>query len=419
MTESRLVKPLVWAVGIVVTAAVLYFNWPSESYRVKIVMSSAGNLAVGAPVWINGFDSGSVMGIDTKDGKAVVTAGVSPKHAPLHAGTKARIEWYAALGERILTLTPGPASNPEIPDGGMFEAESFQVEVDQVLAALDQKTRDKLDGLVRTVSATTKGKEKDVQATLNSLGPTVEATGAILEAVGRDGPAIRALVDQLQQMIEVTAKQQGDVRNTVTGLNRFSTQVATSQRQLGEVLQELPPALTETNATLRAIPPAVRPTNELLDDLRPATHRLRPISDDLLPFMKDLRPVIKDLGPSLRSARELLEYSPAFLDGTRQVFPDVTTFFKEYQPAVSFIRPYIPELTGFLQNWGKNFGAYDSQGHLWAATVGEVGPQPLNEAPVRLPPLEATGRPKPGETVGKPWTDPDMPKEDANGNPIR
>lgn len=419
MTESKLLKPIVWAVALVVTFGVLYLNWPSESYRVKIVMSHAGNLAVGAPVWINGFDAGSVMGIDTKDGKAVVTAGVAPKHVPLHAGTKARIEWYAALGERILTLTPGPTSNPEIPNGGMFEAETFQVEVDQVLAALDQKTRDKVDSLVRSVSTTTKGKEKDVQATLQSLGPTVEATGAILEAVGRDGPAIRALVDQLQQMIEVTANQQGDVRNTVTGLNRFSTQVATTQRQLGEVLQELPPALTETNATLRAIPPAVGPTNKMLEELRPATHRLRPISDDLEPFLKDLKPVVKDLGPSLESARDLLEYSPAFLDGTHQVFPDVTTFFREYQPAVSFLRPYIPELTGFLQNWGKNFGSFDSQGHLWAATLGEIGPQAFDEAPVRLPPLEATGRPKPGETAGKPWNDPDRPKEDANGNPIR
>lgn len=403
---------------LALTGLVLYANWPRESYTTKIVMVSAANLAIGAPVWINGFDAGSVEGIDLKDGKAVVTAGISPGNAPLHAGTKARIQWYAALGERILTLYPGPASNPAIPDGGMYEAESSQVEVDQVLAALDSKTRESVNSLVRTVNATTTGKEKDVASTLQTLGPTAKAAGAILEAVGRDGPAIRSLVAQLQQMIEVTAKQQNDVKGFVTNLNQFSGQVATTQSQLSESIKELPSTLKEANATLRAVPPAVGPTNALLKDLRPATRQLPGVADDLDPFMRDLRPALNDLRPSLESARDMLRYSPGFLDGTSKVFPKLGEFLKGYQPAVGFLRPYVPEAVGWLQNWGKNFGTYDSQGHLWAATLGELGPQAFDEDLATPPPLTRNEAPKPGSVTGQPWDDPNKDK-DANGSPVQ
>jgi phospholipid/cholesterol/gamma-HCH transport system substrate-binding protein len=220
-------------------------------------------------------------------------------------------------------------------------------------------------------------------------------------------------------MIEVTAKQQNDVKGFVTNTNAFAGQVATQQHQLSDSLKELPPALRETNATLHAIPPAVDPTDDLLKDLRPATAQLPGVANDLVPFMHDLRPTVHDLGPALESARDMLKYSPDFLDSTKHAFPDLKDFFKGYQPAVSFLRPYVPEAIGWLQNWGKNFGAFDSQGHLWAATLGEVGPQAFDEDITNPPPLTQDQTPAPGEVVNQKWNDPDKPKRDANGSPVK
>lgn len=419
MQRAQFIKAGVWLVVLALVGVFVYANLPREDYQAKIVMSSAANLAVGGPVWVNGFEAGSVMEIETRDGKAVVTAGIAPEHAPLHAGTKARITWYAALGERILSLDPGPDTNAEIPDGGLLEAESSQVEVDQVLAALDTPTRENLNGMIRSIEATTSGKEPDVQAAIQTAGPTVKAAGAILDAVGKDGPAIRALVTQLQGMIEITAQQQDDIRATVVGLDEFSGQVATSETQLAEMLRELPPTLETANATLRAIPPAVNSTTTLLEDLHPATRQLPGIAEDLNPFMDDLRPAVNDLGPVLWALRDILADAPDFFDNATPGLSTVGTFLTDYQPAVSFLRPYTPETVGWLQNWSKNFGAFDSQGHLWAAMLGQVSPQAFNEAPATAPPLKRTPEPKPGEVIGQPWEDPDQPEEDANGSPMQ
>jgi phospholipid/cholesterol/gamma-HCH transport system substrate-binding protein len=406
-------------IGIVVVALVVvvgYLNWPREDYKVKIAMVSAENLAVGGKVWINGFDAGWVEGIEVKDGKALVTAGIASNHAPLHTGTRARIQWYAALGERILTLYPGPASNPEVPNGGLMEADSQQVEVDQVLSALDKPTRDKLSGLIESLHNTTNGKEQDIKALLQTAGPTVQAAGAVFDAIGRDGPAVRSLVNQLQQMIEVTAKQQNDIRGTVSGLDTFSGNVATQQSQLSDTLRELPPTLRQANDTLQAIPPAVDSATGMLDDLHGATKQLPGIAEDLSPFLRDLKPAMADLRPTLEAARDFLDRSPALLDATHVALPKARDFVHDYQPAISFLRPYTPELTGWLQNWGHNFGAYDSQGHLWAALLGEGSPQAVDEAPVTTPPLQQIGEPKPGHVVGQPWNDSD---QDASGGSVR
>ncbi|MBO0872346.1 MAG: MCE family protein [Pseudonocardia sp.] len=403
-------------VAILLIVLIGYANWPREAYSVKIVMTSAENLAVGGKVWINGFDSGWVENIETKDGKAVVTAGIASANTPLHTGTTSRVQWYAALGERILTLYPGPASNPVIPNGGLLQADSQQVELDQVLAALDEPTRRKLDGLIQSLHSTTDGRERDIQATLRSAGPAVQAAGAIFDAVGRDGPAIRSLVDQMQKMIEVAARQQNDIRGTVNGLDQFSGQVATQQRQLSDTLKELPPTLRQANDTLKAVQPAADSADAMLGDLRGATAQLPSIANDLSPMLHDLRPAIGDLRPGLESARDLLRRTPALLDNTHVVLPKARKFVTDYQPAISFLRPYTPELEGWLQNWGKNFGAYDSQTHLWAAVLGEASTQAVDEDPVTPPPIKQVGKPKPGEVIGQPWNDSD---QDASGGPVR
>jgi phospholipid/cholesterol/gamma-HCH transport system substrate-binding protein len=132
-----------------------------------------------------------------------------------------------------------------------------------------------------------------------------------------------------------------------------------------------------------------------------------------------VRPTVKELRPTVEALRDLLGETPGLLDTTHSTFPQVRTFMEGYQPALSYLRPYVPETVGWLQNWGKNFGAYDSQGHLWAAILGQVSPQAFDEAPVKIPPLQRTPERKPGDVVGQPWDDPDKPKTDANGSPIQ
>lgn len=404
------------ALGLVAVALVglLVAYLFSSKYTVTLIAESADQLDPGVPVRIHGFDSGVVEKVEPRDGKAAITISVDKKYAPLHAGTTARIEWQSVLGERRLEVHSGPDQNPVIPSGSIVATDVVQAEVGEVLNALDAPTRTELQGMIAQLKDTASGKEPDIQATLQSAGPTIEALGGIMQAVGRDGPAIRDLVVQMRQMVSAAATQQRQLQGSIDNLTRFSDTVSVRQRQLSEMLPELPPTLRTAKDTLDRVPRASDAATVLLHDIRPATAQLPETASRLTPVMHDLRPALHDLRPTLDAARELLHRTPDLMDTVHPVLPEISKFFDIYQPALSFIRPYTPETIGWIHNWGQGFGIYDSQGHTWGAILGNFGPTAFGES-LRTPPgTQTPTEPAPGAIVGQPWHD-----KDASGSPVQ
>jgi phospholipid/cholesterol/gamma-HCH transport system substrate-binding protein len=393
-----------FVLAVIVAGALLLGN--VGGYSVKFVVPSAAQLAEGSPVLIRGFQVGKVTSLEARDNKAIVGVTMSGNDTPLHDGTTTSVEWSSALGERFLTVFPGPATNAEIPAGGMITGASKQIEVDQVVSALDPPTRGHVDSLLQQLDGTFQGNDQDLKATLQSTGPTVQAVGEVLKGVGQDGPAIRSLVTQLDTLISTAANRQDKLRHTITSLDGLTGAVAANQRQLADGLKEVPSTLRTANDTLTKLHPATEATVPLLKDLRPGMKRLVGVSRDLSPLMHDLRPALKRLRPTVESLHTLLGKTPDLLDSANGDLPTITNILHDYQPAASFIRPYTPELAGWLSNWGSTFGAFDSQGHYWPGLVAE-GPDGFHDNVERLPSEKLRATPKPGVWANQPWDDPD------------
>jgi phospholipid/cholesterol/gamma-HCH transport system substrate-binding protein len=286
----------------------------------------------------------------------------------------------------------------------MFAADSKQIELDQILAVLDKPTRDRLSALIGGLNNTTSGQEQQLRATLASAGPAVNALGEVLKGIGQDGPAIRSLVTELDKVTATAATHSNDVSGTVNNLTTITGAMAQKQSQLSESLKELPSTLQAAQSTLDRVPAAGAATIPLLHDLNPATSQLASVSRNLSPVLQDLRPVVADLRPTLAAAQQLLGQTPGLLDTAHQVLPPVQNALVSYAPAVAFLRPYTPELIGWLDNFGQSFAEYDSQGHFWAATLAP-GTNALNESLLQPPGSYTSVRPYPGQVVGQPWTD--------------
>jgi phospholipid/cholesterol/gamma-HCH transport system substrate-binding protein len=382
-----------------------------HSYDVQMVMPSAAQLSKRTPVWINGQHAGSITDLRVKDGKAVATLSISDDFGPLHSGTSSRVEWVSAVGERVLTVYPGAKTNPVIPDGAMFEGPSRQIEVDQLLATLDTKTRARLTSLLGELNQTVGGHEDDLRATISTASGTVNALGEVLKAVGSDGPAIRALVTELSQMTNVAGERRYKIAATVSNLSSVASSVAKEQSALTGTLNQLPGAMGTAQTTLGKVPRAADATVGLLKDLRPATSKLPGVSADLAPTLVDLRPAVAELRPLLSAADQLLGETPELLDTTHAVVPHTGDLFNGVEPAISFLRPYTPEAVGGLFNWGQAFAPYDGAGHTWAGLLAP-GVNAFNESPVPLPTTRENPEPAPGRAEGQPWTD-------ATGSGIR
>ncbi|WP_031467872.1 MlaD family protein [Sciscionella sediminilitoris] len=396
---------VVIAVAVVLGAAGFVFLG-GDSYRVTVMLASATNLVPGGTVQMHGFEAGTVESIEAENGKAKVTLDLDSSHTPLHAGASVVVRWKALVGERHLDLTDGPASNIVIPSGGMIPGSMPQpMEIDQVLAALDKPTRDKLNALVNRLDGTLKGHEQDVNDTVRSAGPALGALGEVLKGLGTDGPAIKALVTQVEQMLSTLSNRDGQVRDIVDRLSQLSSATVDQRGALAATLRKLPGTLDTAKSTLDTVPSATDRAVPLLDELKPATDRLPSVAGNLQPVLSDLRPLTAQLRPTLASASTLLRYTPGLLDRAHAVVPGVNSLVTNLTPAVDFLRPYTPELAGLVSNWGSAMGNYSGTGH-YARVLAQVGLSSVNINPGITPPgFKVEQQPSPGALAGQPWTD--------------
>lgn len=390
--------------GTAAVTSIAAFATPS--YEVSVMLPSATNLSEGSSVQIRGFDAGEIQDVEPMEGKAKITISLKSDYAPVHDGAVVNVRWKALVGERHLTISDGPASHAEVPSGGMLAGNMPQpMELDQVLAALDEPTRARLSSLINNLQQTLHGREQDVNASIQSAGPAMKALGDVLRGLGSDGPAISSLVSQVEQMVSTVSAHDGQVRNTVDRLSAVSGDVVQQRQALAETLQKLPGTLATAETTLGNVPDAVDKTVPLLDELKPASERLPAVAANLRPVLRDLRPVAAQLRPTLASARPLLQHTPGLLDRAHEVVPGATSLVSDLVPALDFLRPYTPELAGFLSNWSSAMSNYGGAGH-YARVFAEVGASSVNVNPGIMPPgFDSKPTPVPGELAGQPWTD--------------
>lgn len=401
------------AAGAVVGVGAYLASSSSHDYSVKLVMPEAIEIVNDTPVQVDGRPVGRVTDVDVKNDKAIVTASVDSPTAPLHAGTSTVVEWRSILGERYIELTPGPKSNPTLPSGALIEASKPQVTVDDLLQTLDAPTRKHVSSLVQRLQSTLSHREPDVNATLKTAGPTADALGQVLSAVGQDGPAIRQLVTDVHQVTSQLAARGGNLAGVVNDLGTITGEAVDQQRQLARAVRELPSSLSAAKKTLDKVPDATDAATPLLNDLAPATSKLKSVSTNLNPVLHDLSPTLNRLRPTLQSANELLRSTPEFMDKTHGTLPELTTVTDQVSPAVRFLRPYTPEFAGWAANWGKGFSYVDASGMMGKLNVSTGTIEQADLTPQGLPILQNTGTNRaPGANANQPWTD-------ANGDSPR
>jgi ABC-type transport system involved in resistance to organic solvents, periplasmic component len=397
---------LIIGLAVALVAAGGYALWGGRPYRVSVALASATNVVQGAPVQVNGFEAGKISTLEVRDGKAFLDLDLNGDFAPLHDGAVVTVIWKAVLSERRVQIEDGPASMAEIPSGTVLESVMPKpTELDQILNKLDAPTRADLASFVRRLDSTLDGSEADINATLRSAGPALGSLGSVLEALGTDGPAIKALVTRLNGMLTTLADREQNVRTVVSELSRMSSATVQRRTELADTLKELAPTLEQATITLGHVPGVVAEAKPLLDDLHPATERLPSFARNARPLLADLRPLTAELRPTLEAARVLLDSTPGLLDTATDTLPALGSAVGMLAEPLQYLRPYTPELAGFLSNWNSAFANYDSNGK-YARVHGMEGTTSFDATPGFVPPgITYDPYPLPGAIVDEPWAD--------------
>jgi phospholipid/cholesterol/gamma-HCH transport system substrate-binding protein len=358
---------------VVAVAAVLLLRGASDTEYV-LRFQNAGQLVDDDDVQIGGRRVGAVQDITLGDNnEAVVRISVDDEFAPLHEGTTAaiRLTSLSGIANRYVALSPGPNSARELEAGSTLTADrtTTPVDLDQLFSTFDPATRRNLQKVIRGSATASRGVGKEANEALRYLNPAVTSTSRLVGELAGDQRAFQDLLVETSRVVSALAERRGELSSAVGTSNEAFAAIAAEEEALRSGLDRLGPTLRRANSTFVNLRATLGDLDELTDVSLPATR-------ELAPFLRELRPLVRDAGPTVSDLRrlvrspgggndltELLRQAPGLERTARPALRNASAALERSTPVLDFIRPYTPDLVGWLRGFGQSTANYDANGH--------------------------------------------------------
>jgi phospholipid/cholesterol/gamma-HCH transport system substrate-binding protein len=370
-------------IAAVMLAAFLLFVRGDGDYVVEAEFMNGGQLGEGNGVRVAGATVGTVEDIRVSDdGQAVVRFSVDEEYAPLRRGTRAIIKQTSQSGiaNRFIDLYLGPAGGAEIEDGGRLSVDETQtaVELDQLFAIFDRKTRASTQDLIEGSAELFRGRGEQIRRAVRYLNPSLSTGTRLFRELSRDEPLLERFLVDSAQFVGALAERRDDLRSLVSNANTTFRALGDQQAALAESVELLPPFMRRANTTFVNLRRALDDVDPLVDVSKPAVRRLGPFLDAARAFAADAEPTIRDLRITISRrgrANDLIELVRSFpplarraidrrrVNGAvrRGAFPESEEALRDASETISLLRPYTPDLVGWFEDFSGT-GAYDAAG---------------------------------------------------------
>lgn len=352
-----------------------------EGHKYTLLFKTGGQLVPGNQVLVAGQPVGTVDSIDlTDDNQAAVE--VTMEEALREDSTFIiRSTSLSGVANRYVALTPGPNSEPDIPDGDTIPGvdTTSPVDIDQLFNIFRPKERAALQKFIRGNADVYAGKAQLANRAYKFLTPSLSTSEQLFAELTKDSVSLEKFLVAGSQTFGALADRRADLTSLISNANATLQAIANRNSDLDRALAALPDTLRQGNTTfvnLRAT----------LDDLDPLVAASKPATKHLAPFLRRLRlvatagvPVFDDLGQIVQKpgahndlADTLLDL-PTLRDTGRKALPQAIAAMNSSQDNVQFLRPYAPDLIAFLTKFGQATAYYDGNSHY-----GRVQPSASN-----------------------------------------
>ena len=370
------------ALLLVVGIAVSYYIVQEQRLRIPVLEERPFELKAefetaqavvpgqGQTLRVAGVQVGDVDKVELEDGKAIVTFGVDRDYLPVYKDATMLLRPKSGLKDMFFEMDPGTRSAGEIEEGGMVTLENTapDVNLDEILDALDGDTQAYLRILLTGAGQGLDGRGRDLGKVLGSLGP-----------INRDFRKLN---------VEV-AKRKENLRRLVTNFNRLTETVGNSERDLTRLLESSSVALgaiaeqdPNVQRAVSLLPGTLEETRKALTNVTTFAAELGPTFDQLRPFARNLpevnastrelansvtEPIKDEIRPFVRSAREPIPNLEKAARRLSKATPGLTAVGKKIN--------VLGNMAAFNPNGAEEPGvANRDEGYLyWAGWLGHNG----------------------------------------------
>jgi len=388
-----------------------------DGHRLRAAFDSVVQVTDGQEVRIAGRKVGEVDAVRLEDGHPIVDLRIDDEAWPLPRGTSARIRWGSTTSylSRYVELLPGREGEPPLADDAMLSRAQTTTpfELDQAYRIFRGRTKADaarlLGGLGDTLGPRPRALRRGLRATPGGL----DETGAFMRELAADEAALRTLVVAGDRTTSAIAAREDDLRGLMTNAAGTFDELAEHARDQQDALDRAPRAFAESTRTLARLDTTLEGLDGLVGDLRPASPALRRLARSSRTALARVRAVMPLAAATLRSATAAApSLERLFASGTQRL-PRLAGVLADLTPMLSCLRPYAPELGGFLSTWSGFSKNYDANGHYARSFPLEVVPaiapgtsNTSKQVTERQRGLRYAMPRPPGLNAGKPWFQP-------------
>ena len=336
----------------------------AKEYELRADFNEATQLADTADVRISGVTVGRVKRTELDRDRTAVTMKIEAKYAPLPRDTQAILRQKTLLGETYVELTPGDRRSGELPDGAELPRAQVKptVELDEVLRALDKRTRRDLQRVLGELSTALRHRGQSLNDVLGQLPAFTADTDEMLAVLDAQHRSVRRLVRDAGLVFEALGERQGELAGLVRAGDRVLATTAARDRDLAEAVRILPTTLEELRPTLASLRALAVDAGPVVRDLRPAGRALAPTLIDAAAIAPELEPLFRDVDRVTSLSRTAVPALTRVVREARPVVQILVPTLKEAYPVVEYAGLYKQEVVTAISNLAASTQASEGGG---------------------------------------------------------
>jgi len=356
-------------VAVIVLAIILLTG--NGGHKYTLIFHNAGQLVPDNQVLVGGSPVGTVESIGlTDDNLAEIDVEVQQE---LHEGTTATIRATSLSGvaNHYVSISPGPNSNPALPEGAELGLSSTTtpVDIDQLFNTFPPPVRKGLRQFIEGNAEIYAGQGKAANDAYKYFGTALNRTSAFVGELNRDEALLARFIASSSKLTTAVAGRGDQLSSAIGNASKAFESIASQNLALDQSLRRLPPVFRQSNTTFVNLRAAIGDLEPLVDTAKPATKELapflaelRPIFQKLVPFTHYLREASSKPGPA-NDTVDLLRLLPPVERQASRAFPHAEAGVEAFQPDLNAFRAYVPDFFNGLGKAGQIAGYYDGNGH--------------------------------------------------------
>ncbi len=335
----------------------------AAGYHVFLVADDVDNLVPYSDVDVAGVQVGKV-GDMTRNGKGIrLELRLDPVAVPLHQGATVQVSEKSLAGQSYVKVVDG--QGPVIPSGTVLPASAVKpsVQLRDVLAGLDPKTRAALAATIQSLGTGTQGSEQSVSQLMAGLGELGQNGYTALDAVSAQSEDITKLAGELTTVLSALNTGQDDLASTVRDANTLVQATAGQRTSIEDTMRRLPGVLGSAQTATGRLTELSHTLAPVAANLRSAAPELNTALEQLPQTTSDLRGLLPSLDGTLTEAPATLDRVPQSLGTDAQaLIPELRSRLQDLNPMVGYLAPYGRDLGSFIANFHAGFAYKGADG---------------------------------------------------------